>query len=175
MFDRLLAAPFPGIFRLSRGWGAAPEYYARFKYDGVALKGHNGLDFALPIGTPILAIDAGWVLREGYEAGGFGNYIKIRHEWGESLYAHLDSLPMMGMGQRVGKGQQIGTSGNTGGSTGPHLHFGIRVNPYKRNDGWGGFCDPMPHLDPDCYTMGRGMDEDEDAPSPMGEIDRGRP
>ena len=175
MSDLTLAAPFAGVFRLSRGWGSAPEYYKRFVYSGVPLKGHNGLDFALPIGTPLLAVDAGHVMWIGFEEGGFGHYVKLGHDWGESLYAHLDRVPLMEMGQRVTVGQQIGSSGNSGGSTGPHLHFGIRIAPYKRGDGWGGFTDPLAYLDPDCYTMGRGLADDDDPPSPMGPVDRMRP
>lgn len=173
MIDLSLAAPFAGVFRLSQGWGSNPAFYARFTYSGAALKGHNGLDFALPVGTPLLAVADGWIQWIGYEDGGFGHYVKVGHDWGESLYAHLDRVPVMGMGQKVTTGQRIGVSGNSGGSMGPHLHFGVRINPYRRNDGWGGFVDPTPYLPGDCYTLSRGIDDDP--PSPLGPVDRLRP
>jgi hypothetical protein len=57
------------------------------------------------------------------------------------------------VGQAVAKGQYIGASGNTGGSSGPHLHFAIRINPYVRGDGWGGFSDPLPYLPPGSFVL----------------------
>ena len=52
-------------------------------------------------------------------------------------------------GQTLRRGQRLGVSGNSGGSTGPHLHFAIRIHPYERADGWGGYSDPLPYLNPD--------------------------
>jgi hypothetical protein len=69
----------------------------------------------------------------------------LAHAWGESLYAHLSAHHLQ-VGEIVRRGQYIGNSGNTGNSTGPHLHFGIRIYPYNRRDGWGGFTDPEPYL-----------------------------
>ncbi|MGL4649871.1 MAG: M23 family metallopeptidase, partial [Caldilineaceae bacterium] len=79
------------------------------------------------------------------DPGGFGNYVKLVHGWGESVYAHMDSLAVE-KGQQVKRGQVIGASGNTGFSGGPHLHFAIRIKPWVRSDGWGGFVDPLPYL-----------------------------
>ncbi len=141
-----VARPCASQWPLTQGWGSWPEFYAQFLYDGVPLKGHNGLDFGTPENTPITACDAGTVLRVGFEAGGFGNFVIVRHNWGESLYAHLNRVDLA-EGGTVSAGDQIALSGNTGAGTGPHLHFGIRINPYRRTDGWGGFCDPTPFLD----------------------------
>jgi murein DD-endopeptidase MepM/ murein hydrolase activator NlpD len=59
----------------------------------------------------------------------------------------LNSVAVAG-GQSVGRGQRIGVSGNSGNSTGPHLHFAIRIHPYARTDGWGGYSDPLPYMAP---------------------------
>src|SRR5690606_35365982 len=65
-------------------------------------------------------------------------------------------------GQHVGPGQRLGTSGNTGNSTGPHLHFGLRVAPFDRKDGMGGFTDPLPYLQaaPIQADTGSGWNDD---------------
>lgn len=135
-----LPYPFEGEHRLTQGFGARPEFYRRWN-----LKGHNGLDFALPEGTRILAVDAGRVVKASYDANGYGIYIKIRHDWGESLYAHLQQFGIW-LGAPVTVGQEIGLSGNSGVSSGPHLHFGLRVAPYDAGDGYFGYRDPSPYL-----------------------------
>lgn len=166
-----LSAPTQDPARLSQPWGAWPEYYAQFTYGGAPLRGHNGIDLALPVGTPVLAVDAGQVMGTGYEAGGFGNWIKLRHAWGESIYAHLlERTPILG--DQVAAGQEIARSGNTGGSTGPHLHLGIRLDPYQRGDGWGGCVDPLPLLPPASVYAGRG---DHVNPSALAESEEDRP
>jgi murein DD-endopeptidase MepM/ murein hydrolase activator NlpD len=109
------------------------------------LLGHTGVDFAVPTGTKVFATDEGTALEVREDVGGYGNYIKLVHPWGESLYAHL-SYHLVGQGQRVQRGEWIGLTGSTGNSTGPHLHFAIRVNPYDRTDGYDGFADPLRYL-----------------------------
>ena len=111
-------------------------------------------------------------VEQGFEDGGFGCYVKVRHTWGESVYAHLTSSPGRPV-DFVERGQLIGVSGNTGGSTAPHLHLGIRVDPYRRGDGWGGFCDPLPMLPEWAIDEGltRGMmDELAEPGKPSGMI-----
>lgn len=143
---RKLRKPFAGSYRLTQGFGENAELYKRWSYDGVALKGHNGLDWATPESTSIFAIDAGRVRQSGYDEIGFGNYVVVAHAWGDSIYAHLSKRAVV-VNQLVECGECIGLSGNTGNSTGPHLHFGMRVAPYRRTDGWGGYCDPAPLLE----------------------------
>ncbi|MEZ4866958.1 MAG: peptidoglycan DD-metalloendopeptidase family protein [Caldilineaceae bacterium] len=156
--ERLLAAatvatslhvrrPFAERWALSQGWGAWPEFYSAITYDGVPLKGHNGLDFATPVGTPLLAVDQGKVLRVGFEPDGFGNFLLLEHSWGESLYAHMSRIDVL-QDAPIQSGQGIGLSGETGKCFGAHVHFGIRIFPYRRTDGWGGFSDPSPFMDP---------------------------
>lgn len=88
---------------------------------------HAGTDFAGPIGTPIYATADGVVSDAGWSSG-YGRLIKIRHEFGiETRYAHLNSMDVR-VGQRVSRGDRIGAMGNSGRSTGPHLHYEVRVN-----------------------------------------------
>ena len=87
---------------------------------------HAGTDFAGPIGTPIYATAYGVVVHAGWSSG-YGRLIKIQHEFGiETRYAHLNAMKVS-VGQRVSRGQRIGDMGNSGRSTGPHLHYEVRV------------------------------------------------
>lgn len=87
---------------------------------------HNGTDFAGPIGTPIYSTADGVVTHAGWSSG-YGRLIKIQHEFGiETRYAHLNRIRVE-VGQRVSRGQRIGDMGNSGRSTGPHLHYEVRV------------------------------------------------
>ena len=100
---------------------------------------HTGMDWAVPIGTPVYAADGGTVSFAGYSDGGFAYLVVIDHGNGlQSYYAHLNYSKgvLVKKGDKVYKGQKIALSGNTGRSTGPHLHFEIRkngtpVNPAK--------------------------------------------
>lgn len=94
---------------------------------GVGSTNHEGIDIAVPEGTPIRAAKGGTVILAAY-TGGYGNYTCIDHGSGLSTcYAHQSSYAVSS-GQRVSQGQVIGYSGNTGASTGPHLHFEVRIN-----------------------------------------------
>lgn len=136
----------PQYRRVTQVFGVNGDYYSRYKVDGVPLKGHNGIDFATPNGTAICAVAAGRVVEAADEgSAGYGKYVKLSHAWGESLYAHL-SQHLCDVGDIVLAGETIGLSGNTGNSTGPHLHYGMRVQPFNRRDGWGGYTDPAAYL-----------------------------
>lgn len=140
-----LTLPFEGEVVLLQGWGDNPDVHAQVTYNGVPLKGHPGLDFLLPAGSSILAVDAGRVVEISNEPGGFGRYVKLEHRWGESLYAHLGELQIES-GQRIERGRKLGTTELVARGYPPHLHLGIRLAPYNRLDGWGGFSDPLPYL-----------------------------
>ena len=94
---------------------------------------HDGIDIAAPSGTAVYAAYKGTVRHIGWDAGGYGNYVDISHAqqsyW--TRYAHL-SGDSVSVGQVVERGQRIASSGNTGASTGPHLHLEVR-----RNGQWG--------------------------------------
>ena len=88
---------------------------------------HSGIDIAAPIGTPVMAAAAGTVEFAGWTEGGYGNLIDIRHRDGSlTRYGHLDRVQVR-QGDSVTQGQMIGEMGSTGRSTGPHLHFEIRL------------------------------------------------
>ncbi|MGX1756746.1 M23 family metallopeptidase [Streptomyces lydicus] len=94
---------------------------------------HSGQDFVVPTGTAVKAVHKGTVVKAGPWGGGdgpaYGNAIVIQHDNGTyTQYAHLSQIQVR-VGQQVGAGQQIGLSGSTGNSTGPHLHFEVRTGP----------------------------------------------
>nr|MBS0036977.1 M23 family metallopeptidase [Saprospiraceae bacterium] len=95
---------------------------------------HSGIDFTAPRGTPIYSTGNGTVTRVQRDRTGYGTYVMVDHGYGyETLYAHLYNYSVK-VGDKVTKGQQIATVGNTGTSTAPHLHYEVRhrgnpVNP----------------------------------------------
>jgi len=87
---------------------------------------HKGFDIAADQGTPVRAVAAGTVKFAGWSSQGYGNLVVIDHGGYQTLYAHLSSLSVS-TGQSVSAGTPVGSMGNTGFSTGPHLHFEIRL------------------------------------------------
>lgn len=114
-----LRIPLPPIYRVGRGFTAY----------------HTGVDLQAPTGTTVFAADGGTVIFAGWSNWGYGNSVVIAHGNLVTLYGHMNSINVT-CGQSVGAGQPIGTVGNTGNSTGPHLHFEVRIgetpdNPYN--------------------------------------------
>ncbi len=106
--------PVKANFRFTSGFG---QRWGRL---------HAGTDFAGPVGTPIYSTADGVVTHAGWTSG-YGRLIKIRHDFGiETRYAHLNAMSVS-VGQRVSRGERIGDMGNSGRSTGPHLHYEVRV------------------------------------------------
>jgi murein DD-endopeptidase MepM/ murein hydrolase activator NlpD len=110
-----LAMPVKSAFRYTspfgRRWGRA----------------HEGIDMAGPVGTAIFSTGDGVVTFAGWQSG-YGNFVKIKHELGtETRYAHMSKIRVK-VGQKVSRGSRIGDMGNTGRSTGSHLHYEVRVN-----------------------------------------------
>lgn len=91
---------------------------------------HGAIDIGVPLGTSVYSAEIGTVITAQWY-GGYGNFIMIKHDNGlVTAYGHLSSI-RVNVGQRVSRGQVIALSGSTGISTGPHLHFEVRLNPYK--------------------------------------------
>jgi hypothetical protein len=90
-------------------------------------EGHVALDFGVPIGTNVKSTLKGTVTYAGWNNEGYGNLVIVENGAYKTYYAHLSSIPVK-VGQTVGDGEVIGLSGNTGNSTGPHLHYEIRKN-----------------------------------------------
>ena len=118
--------PVPGYSRVSSPFG-----YRIHPVLGVK-KLHTGIDIPAPTGTPAVAVANGTVIYSGVQ-GTYGNTVMIKHDNGlVSLYAHNSSL-VVRVGDKVKKGQVVSKIGSTGRSTGPHLHFEIRVNGTAQN------------------------------------------
>jgi murein DD-endopeptidase MepM/ murein hydrolase activator NlpD len=98
---------------------------------------HTGIDFPEAMGTKVGAAGVGVVISAGYNSGGYGNLVVVRHRLGfETWYAHLSAIAVS-EGESVTGGSRIGSVGSTGRSTGPHLHFEVRlygtpINPLSR-------------------------------------------
>ncbi|CAL9477835.1 hypothetical protein SUDANB6_02976 [Streptomyces sp. enrichment culture] len=155
---RAAAGSCPGAVRLdqpearfTRAWVAPVERYelsASFGSGGVRwAHRHTGQDFAVPVGTPVRAVGAGRVVQVSC-SGAFGMQVVLRHPDGYyTQYAHLAAIAV-DRGDRVGAGQWIGRSGSTGNSSGPHLHFEVRITPST-----GSALDPVPWLEQRGVTL----------------------
>jgi murein DD-endopeptidase MepM/ murein hydrolase activator NlpD len=114
------AMPVTGSFRWTSGFG-----YRRDP-KGAGNRMHEGTDMAGSYGMPVYATADGIVVHAGWDAG-YGRLVKIQHEFGiETRYAHLSQV-RVDVGQRVSRGDRIGDMGNSGRSTGTHLHYEIRI------------------------------------------------
>jgi murein DD-endopeptidase MepM/ murein hydrolase activator NlpD len=115
-----MVTPVPGVLTSTFG----PRMHPIFHETRV----HTGVDWAAPTGTPVLAAFAGEILSAG-TGGGYGNLLRISHPGGrETRYAHLKAFAEgMVPGRKVAAGEVVGYVGTTGNSTGPHLHFELRV------------------------------------------------
>ena len=101
---------------------------------------HTGIDIAAPLGTPVTAAAVGIVVAVAHTQVGYGNYVIVAHGGGiMTLYGHLLETDVK-VGDHVARGQRVGLEGTSGMSTGPHLHFELRVNDQV--------TDPMPYLPP---------------------------
>ena len=131
-----LSQPFgPSRFWFEPAFGSYPHF-------------HTGIDLVEPFGSPIYAADDGIVALVGKSSSGYGNYVVLAHSGGlDTLYGHL-STSLVKVGQTVTQGQVVGLEGSTGNSTGPHVHFELRI----RNQP----VDPTPYLPPGAPSAFKG-------------------
>lgn len=137
--------PFDGNFPITQTFGNDLVINGVHIYGQWGLKGHNGIDYGLPTGTPLLAPHGGKILEAYFDAAGYGNYIKIEDDVQGSVLGHMMSFSVK-IGDIVKEGQQIGISDNTGNSTGPHLHWGYYRFPRDRNNGYNGYIDQTSYI-----------------------------
>jgi len=134
--------PLEKHFPLTQAFGITP-WSAAYRQYGLA--GHNGVDFGCPAGTLVLAGDDGTVQCAGRDDGGYGLHVILKHNWGVTLYAHLEGL-FVQASVSVKRGQPVVRSGSSGNSTGPHLHFEIRPDGEPLENGYNGAVDPLPFI-----------------------------
>ena len=130
-------------FQISQKWGENPEYYSQ-----LGMKGHNGVDFACPTGTPVYACHDGTIQFSGIDSVR-SLTVTIDSVDGtlRTLYCHLSESKVK-VGQVVKRGELIALSGNTGSfTTGPHLHLGVRPLPANMDNGWNGASNPFNYFD----------------------------
>ena len=117
--------PVPGHHRITSPFGYRVHPILGYR------KLHTGIDISAPSGTPVIAAGSGTVIASRF-MGGYGNCIMVDHGSKVTVYAHLSGRAVS-VGQSVSAGQTIGYVGSTGMSTGPHLHFEVRVNGSLQN------------------------------------------
>jgi murein DD-endopeptidase MepM/ murein hydrolase activator NlpD len=126
-----------GTTTIGFSWPAAGKLTSRYGRRWGRM--HKGIDIAGPVGTPINAAADGMVIASGWNSGGYGNLVEIRHTDGTTTrYGHNSRLSVS-VGQTVRQGQQLAEMGSTGHSTGSHLHFEIRPSG-------GAAVNPISHL-----------------------------
>ena len=117
----------PSTYRLSSAYGYRMHPVLGYR------KLHTGMDFACPPGNPIYVSGDGTVVKVAHERGGYGNHVEVDHGFGYvTRYAHLQKTAVR-KGQRVKRGQLVGFVGDTGKTTGVHLHYEVRKNDVPIN------------------------------------------
>jgi len=134
-----LNCPFRGTFRITQKFKENPDAYKKF-----GLAGHDGVDWATPTGTDLIAPMDGKTY-VGWAPTTWGLFYSITNDWGTVYLCHLKEN-FVPSGVQVQKTQLIGHTDNTGNSTGPHIHVGLRVKGIK-DPGMKDFVDPLPYFE----------------------------
>lgn len=147
---------YEGEFPISQEFGK--HFYnqdGKCVYVLMGFDGHNGIDFALPIGTKLTAVSDGKINKTIHQKNGYGNHLRLHCTQGDTnfevIYAHCSKF-LVKQGESVSKGQIIAESGDSGFSSGPHLHFGLRIidergNVLNHGNGYKGSIDALPLFD----------------------------
>jgi murein DD-endopeptidase MepM/ murein hydrolase activator NlpD len=144
--------------KITQKFGVDFKKNGKLFYKNLGLKGHNGLDFRAKVGTPVFASIEGIVKIGDEKKSGYGKFVKIRNSEKkiEIVVAHLSKISVKN-NSKIETGDQLGLTGNSGGSTGPHLHFGLRFLMENGDDvfnwpvlnyknGFWGYLDPTKFL-----------------------------
>jgi len=134
----MLKKPLDSDYPVTQDWND-PRY--RSSYTKFGLLGHNGIDYGVPTGKKVIAPHDGKIIESLFDANGYGWYVKIENEEEGSILAHFKEQSSCKVGSTVKQGEQVGLSGNTGNSTGPHLHWGYYRFPRKKDNGFSGTVD----------------------------------
>jgi murein DD-endopeptidase MepM/ murein hydrolase activator NlpD len=111
-----------------RGTEISSEFGLRPNPFGRGYEIHAGLDFTAAYGSPVYGTAPGTVVKAGWSAGGYGNHVVVEHGYGyRTLYAHMSALKAT-VGRKVERNTILGYLGNTGRSSGPHLHYSVYHN-----------------------------------------------
>lgn len=136
------------VMVISQNFGMNPQNYIKF-----GDYGHNGIDLRCIEGTDLFSPIDGEITEVGWQPTGYGLFYRIKNDFFECILAHLKEN-YLAKGSKVIKGQLIGKTGNTGNSTGPHLHFGVRIagmsNPQISN-----YSDPIWYLNREDLDIAR--------------------
>jgi len=132
----MLLHPLPGA-RVTQRFGEHPEYYRPLGYDG-----HEGVDYSAVEGTPVRAAHDGEAFAR--TSSGYGTYVELMGSGIRTVYAHLSEVLRLGP---VRAGEVLALTGNTGRTTGAHLHFGVCPLPRDWDNGYQGYVDPLPWLE----------------------------
>lgn len=128
---------------ITQRFSERPLYYKKY-----GLKGHNGIDLRAPVGTPLFAPIDGIITEGDQGKSGYGKFVRIINDHYECVVAHLSEI--IDGSKEIRFGSPIGLSGNTGDSTGPHIHMGIRKlkdgKIVNQDNGYSGFLDFLPYL-----------------------------
>ncbi len=144
LFNLSLRYPFSGEYPITYHFGerSGDEHVTAMQSEHQVIA-HEGIDFGLSLGTEVLAVDAGLVESAG--SGDYGQTVVVRHDWGTSYYGHLGKI-LVNQGDLIGRSHVIALSGNSGNTTGPHLHFGVKPKHADLGNGYHGMIDPELYL-----------------------------
>lgn len=140
----MLKLPFKGTFPRTQDFN---DPCCRSMYTGFGLCGHNGWDFGTSVGTELYAPHGGKITESTLDTC-YGWYVKIENDIEASVVCHMREKPKVKVGDEVKQGETLlGLSGNTGNSTGPHVHWGYIRNPRNKNNGFNGYVDQTYFMD----------------------------